>query len=344
MNLSLDVETVLMQFGLQRSAYGVEALGNAGGFSGARIWRVTEGARRLCLRQWPRDYPDETRLRFIHGVLEFAGIQCDVVPRLLRTPAGETAVTYDGHRWELTSWLPGVADFHQRPTPARLSAAMQALARVHQALELFPTRMTGAATSPGLRERLQRLDELTRLLPELKSHLVNAPAELRKRGLAIVAYFERQQSNVRTQLQLAAPLPVPLQPCLRDVWHDHVLFTGDEVTGIVDFDAVRIDTLAGDVARLLGSLVGDDAEQRAAGLIAYEAARPLSVDERGLIEVFDRSSLLMSGMNWLVWLLIDRRQFDEPARVYDRLDELLARQRQGTKAELWTGESRKQTT
>src|SRR5438874_648348 len=32
-----------------------------------------------------------------------------------------------------------------------------------------------------------------------------------------------------------ADRPVPVQPCLCDIHHDHVLFAGDEVTGIIDY-------------------------------------------------------------------------------------------------------------
>ena len=74
----------------------------------------------------------------------------------------------------------------------------------------------------------------------------------------------------------------PLQPCLCDVWHDHVLFDGDRVTGLVDYGAVKIDHPAVDVARLLGSLVGDDAEGWAAGLTAYREVRPFSAEEEEL--------------------------------------------------------------
>ena len=43
---------VLRQYALG-SVTEVSALGNAGGFSGARFWRVTADGQQFCLRLWP---------------------------------------------------------------------------------------------------------------------------------------------------------------------------------------------------------------------------------------------------------------------------------------------------
>jgi homoserine kinase type II len=101
--------------------------------------------------------------------------------------------------------------------------------------------------------------------------------------------------------------PLPLQMCLRDIWHDHVLFTGDRVTGVIDFGCAAFDSPAGDVARLLGSLVGDDRRQWKLGLEAYEAIRPLSAAERDAIAYYDSSGLVLSAANWIRWLAEDRK-------------------------------------
>jgi Ser/Thr protein kinase RdoA (MazF antagonist) len=118
---------------------------------------------------------------------------------------------------------------------------------------------------------------------------------------------------------------VRLQPCLCDVWHDHVLFTGDEVTGLVDYGAAKIDHVAVDLARLLGSLVEDNTEERSAGLRAYEEVCPLMPDEEALIAVLDETGTVLGIANWLMWLYAERRRFENRTAVADRLGKLVLR-------------------
>ena len=137
----------------------VEDLGAAGGFSGARFWRVQSACGTLCLRRWPREYPPRERLEFIQAVLwhiNREGFALIPVPRA--TGAGRGFVTHRGHFWELSPWLPGVADFAANPSRARLQAAMQALAQLHVAAATFPLPQRGTeAPSPGIEQRLTKL-------------------------------------------------------------------------------------------------------------------------------------------------------------------------------------------
>ena len=65
------------------------ALGNAGGFSGARLWRLQGPLGSLCLRAWPSDGPSPDRLRLIHGLMKRAHDSgLDFVPRLLAALSG----------------------------------------------------------------------------------------------------------------------------------------------------------------------------------------------------------------------------------------------------------------
>ena len=127
------------------------------------------------------------------------------------------------------------------------------------------------------------------------------------------------------QVRAAQRLCVPLQICHGDLWQDHVLFRGAQVIGLVDFGAMRVDTRASDIARLLGSCVPDDAPSWHAALEAYEQREPLTAAERELIVVLDRSAVLLSGLNWLKWLLLERRQFGDQSRVRQRLAAIIHR-------------------
>ena len=132
--------------------------------------------------------------------------------------------------------------------------------------------------------------------------------------------------HVLTTLEGAAQFGVRL-PALRggDIWHAHVLFFGDEVSGLVDFGAMRPENVAADVARLLGSLVGDERRDWQRGLAAYEAIRPMSEDEPALLAAFDRSTVLLGGLQWLEWIYVERHTFADQSAVLERVDEFLAR-------------------
>jgi homoserine kinase type II len=322
-----NIPRLLTRFGLDAAQCQIQPLGNAGGFSGAQLWRIDCGERAFALRQWPAEV-EEGRMRYVHAVLAFAGMQVDFVPRLQRTAGDDTLFHLAGRHWELATWRPGAADFRRDPSDERLRAALQALAGLHTGLQHFPTRMTGLGTSPAMQKRQERLIALRDLVPQLRARLAAAEPALIRRGQPIIASFEQDAAQMLSQLRAAATFHVALQPCLRDIWHDHVLFTGSKVTGIIDFGAARVESVAGDIARLVGSLVGDDPARRAFALAAYEDIRPLMPNERSLIPIFDRSSVLMSGMNWLQWLLIDGRQFEDLPRVYERLDEIVERLRE----------------
>lgn len=181
--------------------------------------------------------------------------------------------------------------------------------------------------SPGLTERAQEIvrrsdsgcDNLRRSLAAL------AWTEFADLANGIIDYFVRLKPHIARQLKASLDAVVPLQPCLRDIWHDHVLFTGDEVTGLIDPHAARSENVATDLARLLGSLVGDDRAGWDAGLAAYHTIRPLTLAELALVELFDQSAVLLGGMTWLDWVCLEGRKFEDHAKVLARLQTILGR-------------------
>jgi homoserine kinase type II len=113
-----------------------------------------------------------------------------------------------------------------------------------------------------------------------------------------------------------------LQPCVCDLWHDHVLFTGNQVTGIIDFGSVKIDHVAVDLARLLGSTIGDDGAQWDIALAAYAT---LSAEEIELARLLERTGVFVAAMNWLRWLYHEERVYEQPTAVLARLAALRRR-------------------
>ncbi|RIK79517.1 MAG: hypothetical protein DCC68_12970 [Planctomycetota bacterium] len=327
--MDADVQAVLERYPPDcRAASGV-ALGSAGGFSGARIWKLQAARGTLALRCWPQEHPSPERLAWIHHVAAHALANgFTLLAQPVRTTDGATFVYRAGRLWELAPWLGGVADYHARPSRERLSNAMQALARFHRAVESFPFIELQRGPSPGIVERRARLARLlVGGLEELSAALTSRPVapEVADACRRFVSLFPRAAALVGPLVEDATRLDVALQPCLGDVWSDHVLFVGDEVTGIVDLGAMRVDSVAADIARLLGSLAASDAAARDLGAAAYEIVRPLDADERCLVIVIERANIALSPALWLRWLLVDGRTFDDPAAVTKRLLAAVAR-------------------
>jgi Ser/Thr protein kinase RdoA (MazF antagonist) len=309
----------------------IRPLGSAGGLSGARFWQIVAPRGTLVLRCWPNDHPSPGTLEFIHAVLRHAAARgLTFLPAPIATSGGDTFLRYAGRLWELAPWLPGVADYASTPSPARLAAAMAMLAEFHIAVAGFPggeTWLPACGVAPAISHRLKRLRELqcggfdslanrinVRVLPEL------APL-----AREFVRQLPHALPKAAANLAPLADLHFALQPCIRDVWHENILFDGDSVTGIVDFGAMQIDTPATDVARLLGSLVGDSADGWRDGLAAYDTIRPISPDERRAVAALDEAGAILALANWLRWIYVEGRQFDDERKVVDRFRQNLLR-------------------
>jgi hypothetical protein len=267
-------------------------LGGAGGFSGARLWRLSTPAGDFCLKASPHaEGPHLARYDWMRmaATLPF-------VPALM--PVNGRPFLELGRVWELQSWMPGRADYRDAPTEAKLRAACRALASLHEVWATRPGPITDEV--PAVERRLEVLAE-----PTPDAHLARLAAEAR-RGL-----------------QAWRGPAVRLQPCLVDVWHDHVLFTGEEVTGVVDYSSMGLDATASDVARLLGSLVGDDEGGWRVGLSAYGR---LSPSEERLARLLDRAGAAGAAIRWERWLR-EGRAFADPEAARRRGAEVLRRVR-----------------
>jgi Ser/Thr protein kinase RdoA (MazF antagonist) len=330
---SLDriAQEVLSRYPRWHACASFRALGNAGGFSGARLWQLREPSEIACLRAWPSETTDEKRLQFIHSLLSAAhhgGLS--FVPRVYCTDAGRSWVRTGGTLWDLTTWLRGQANFRDHPTPERLESACIAVGRLHTT---WSTAWSGAASCPAVHRRLALLADWEQLV-----HCGWRPGELVDGGDPAWPWTERAWRllrglvpGVRELLQPWIKRSVPVNPCLCDIWHDHLLFDGASLVGVVDFGSAKIDHVAVDLARLLGSTVGDDDTLWKVGLSAYGRQRPLGAEGEALVKVLDETGAVLGIANWLMRLHRAAVAAPQRARAAHRLGELVAR------VESWNG-------
>ncbi len=315
----------------------VQSMGGAGGFSGARFWQVETTRGRLCLRRWPVEYPKVGDLRFIHAVLRHVAEKgFELAPVPLENSAGATYTSHDGHLWELTPWLPGEASSSDRPSEARHVAAMECLAEFHRATEQFcwreaePQKVACPVVGPsaGIRKRAEVLREwMAGRAGQLREVIGrrNASVEMSDRAERLLRLLPQWGPVVAENLAQFDGCSVPLQPCIRDVWQDHLLFQGEKVSGLIDFGSMGIDNVSCDVARLLGSFAGHSSDLWRTGIEAYASIRGLSERELGLVQAFDRSGVLLGACNWAGWVLLEGRVFEDPKAVLRRMDALMER-------------------
>ena len=309
-------------------------LGEGSSFSGAGLWRAEHDGRVYVLRRWPKAATKGchvTRICWLQRHLAEAGQPVASPLPLLEHPESldftKISVDRDVANWTLTPWLPGAADYWISPRPTKLKAALRTLAEIHLAAASYPVgdRAGLARTdrSPALVRRADRLESLKSAeWAELNYHLAKTPPTVeRATAFEALELVQRSLGRLWHESLRWCDEPLPLQWVIRDVWHDHVLFTEDKVTGVIDFGAAAVDSPAGDVARLLGSLVGDDEAAWRVGVEAYQTKRPLSPVELDAVRYFDASVTLLSAFNWVHWL------FRDPAALGPNVDRAAARRR-----------------
>jgi Ser/Thr protein kinase RdoA (MazF antagonist) len=318
-------------------------LGRDGGLSGAVVWQVTGLQGEYCLRRWPRPHPSEAKLAEIHRCMIHAhqhGLK--MVPGLVVPQQGglalrncEQLTTYveaEGHFWEVSQWLSGEADFWEIGNDERLVSACTALGKLHAIWrELAPVgdaKAIGMQIAPAIMDRIWRLQALTdRACEELREGVEkHAGKPWQTSASEILEQIGTLKPTFLAELTYWSRYTYRCQFVLRDIWHDHVLFQGNQCSGLIDYGALRIDTVATDLVRMLGSLLrtGPD-ESWQIGLAAYQREASLSELELSLLKPLYRSSVLLSGVQWIRWLAMDELTFPgKEGFVKQRIDELAA--------------------
>lgn len=298
-----------------------EPLGNAGGLSGARLWKYAASRGSLVVRAWPLGGRPVAEIQVIHAWLNRAG-NLGFVPVPIRGRDESSLHEVAGEIWEIAPWMPGLADLSEPPAASRVASAFAAIAAFHDRVR----NNREHAFSPGLASRARELATLPQRIVAWRTVVNHAPDDpIREMALAWMAIARDLAPRLLPEIRIAASRVVPLQPVLRDARPDHVLFTGDRVTGLVDFGAMGRDAVSADLARLRADWLGDDPGLRSEALKAYDRVRPLSPTESDLIVAFERSAAILGGSRWVEWHFLREIPFADPSAVNSGLQRALAK-------------------
>jgi len=278
-----DPRPVAARFGPRAANLSWEPVG--GGFSGAAVWRGADpaGTPLLALKAWPADFPS-SRLAAIHARVALLA-HLPFVPRIHATPDGDTVVVAGGRAWDVSSWANGEPE-RGVPSAGRVSSAAAALAAVHAAW-----RESASGPAPAVLRRLRVLADWD----------ADQPAPVGPFGDAVrraIGVLPRHLAAARAALRPWATRAVPLQPCLVDVWPEHVCFAGEKVVGLIDFGAVQVDHVAADLARLFGGFPGPSSLP--AALAAYRAAGGRFDEPDGFAQVLADTGIACAAAAWVV--------------------------------------------
>jgi homoserine kinase type II len=295
-------------------------MANSGGLSGAKLWAYHAPAGPLIVRKWPINGPKLATIAQIHRWLDRAR-KLRFVPVPLAAKDGHSIRPCRGSLWSVEPFQPGLPV--PCPLPPQVASAFAALARFHCAMG----SITPSAQSPGLAARLQELESL--VVHDLQAWRVAITCVREDPHAAAALRWIDEAFNhaaaMREKVRNAALHRVAIQPVIRDARPEHVLFSGDHVTGWVDFGAMGVDAVETDLARLMGEWFEPGAPEREIALSAYQAERAITPAEAALIEAFEQANDLLAGARWIRWHFVERIRFDDPNAVSVGLAKALKR-------------------
>lgn len=328
------------------------------GFSGAAVFRCTDSrGDRYALKRWPiGTSPD--RVREVHSVVTQARqFGCELLPHLVPASATSTVVLHDNECWEMSIWVDGET-IPFNASPSLVAEGASAIASFHRATvainlagfsnEARSHGSTRRVPSPAIVARLRRVEQLHVEVPQ-------ALAAALPMGLSppLSGAVEKARELLRERWSFTAPelcrelnsrlaYTVDTLYVLRDVHRDHILFAANGLfasngiadgsgplrpRAIIDFDAIRFDCPSVDLARWVGSFYDISCSQHRlldTAVAGYRQDWRLSEDQIVLARTLLRVSPWVNLGNWVVWIVLGTRKFEnDELAIAGRISELV---------------------
>jgi Ser/Thr protein kinase RdoA (MazF antagonist) len=307
------------------------------GMSGARVFRLGLRSGELrVLKQWPPDTPVDRIAEVDRIVTHSRERGCALTPQLypivpetagerLSSPQSMVGATYrliSNACWQVMQWMPG-QPLQETADLESIECGAAAIADFHRSVADL-----GSSTEPAaaIGTRLRRAAELKPLVAQLMAMGPSAVLEVTDPQLEAALFQARQlviwkwdevADTISRSLNQYVGEPLYNQFVLRDVHRENALFVEGRPTGLIDFDAVRIDTPWTDLARWVGSFLGGPHPSTKiweASMAGFSRNHPLNQGpemEFGghLARDLSFATNWIGLANWLVWLVLERRSF-----------------------------------
>lgn len=252
-------------------------------------WRLRGGSEPHILRRYT---PVRSRpaISWEHELLAYGKSRGWPVAVPIRSKRGSTIVDFAGNQYALFPELPGAPlDYDSIPGKALKG---RLLARLHADVRYFPND----GQRPGF-ARLWELDVFAGQATGLTFHQLVATFGRDHPDAGQYLRAQRYQ-NLRELARLGYG-ELPTIVVHRDFHNEHVLFSGGEFTGILDFDSACLDAAETDLATTLAleclegpSFDAIDLRAAAAFLRAYFDHRPASASTPELVVALVRAHYL----------------------------------------------------
>ncbi|CAL1151126.1 unnamed protein product [Cladocopium goreaui] len=207
-----------------------------------------------------------------------------------------TGVSHDGGPWEAAPWLPGTPLSLTPDDTIAVEAAVDGLAQFH--------RVTRQLGQPSQSQTASPIDNRLRRLASIRGEPLgrnDQTAVARWPDLRPIADQLAAAADKATALLHACVEATDAQPVHGDARPEHFLLQDGVLTGLIDFGAMRVDSVLADVARLAGELAAGDADRRDHLAELYEVTSGTPAP-RQTIAALDAAAAVISAANWRRWL------------------------------------------
>ena len=289
------------------------------GLSGAIVWKASTKSGDIAVRMFGPQ-TRQTDIRNAHAFLSHARqLGWVEVPQTFPANDGSMIVEHAGAFWDICTWQPG----EPAPLPIsddRLRSSINLIAHWHR----FWKRENATPNSSAVQNAVQRRRAEWLRLADGESFCGAKGDDLADRTLEAIEARRRSLE----ELFEALPLLLANERLVLthgDLHREHILFTDDLPTGLIDLSG-RWDYPAADLARWLPSVAEPNRWSQA--FEWYREKAPLSANSERAIPMLDATGLAISALRWAEWLLgIEgrRRYFPRPDLAYRRWQEVVER-------------------